>query len=291
MVEYCRIGSDINPKWEDKLLKCLNAQERVSSLAAIDSAISRHQMNSRAFYNDPDVFILRKGNNYLTDSQKRSLYIINLVFGGLVFTSDNIGEYSETEMKLYLSHFPHKPKKINYVEKLDKIYKISFNINDREYMVISNLGEKAKALSLKKGEYIRFLSKDNMDILFVDKEKFITIAPYDTLCFYKMKGAAYELLGGSGHVFSGSEIKNFKVSEDNITLELSQRAILKEVVYIKVPMALENIKVNGLVLKTEEIKGLNIVKYDWDVNGVYFNKDVLRFKNYITEKPDELSVN
>ena len=85
IVEYCRIGSDINPKWEDKLLKFLNAQERVSTLSAIDSTISRRQMNAKAFYNDPDVFILRRDKHNLTDSQKRSLYIINLIFGGLGF--------------------------------------------------------------------------------------------------------------------------------------------------------------------------------------------------------------
>ena len=170
-------------------------------------------------------------------------------------------------MKLYLSHFPHNPKKVNYVEKLDKLYRISFNINDREYIVITNLSKKAVTISLSEGEYIRFLDEDCMDIILKNDDRAVVVEPYDTLCFYKMKDTSYELLGGGGHVFSGSEIKSFEVSGEGIKLELSQRVILKEAVHIKVPKALKGIRINGLELIAHEVKGLNIVKYDWGSKG------------------------
>ena len=52
--------------------------------------------------NDPDVFLLRD-NIKLTSDQRIALAGINALFGSLLMTSDNIGEYSDRK-KAALEH-------------------------------------------------------------------------------------------------------------------------------------------------------------------------------------------
>ena len=52
--------------------------------------------------NDPDVFLLRD-NIKLTSEQRIALAGINALFGSLLMTSDNIGEYSDRK-KAALEH-------------------------------------------------------------------------------------------------------------------------------------------------------------------------------------------
>ena len=103
--DFCRIGPDVHLGWEMPLLKWLGSREGVSTFGAIKNTIHRRQLNKRAFYNDPDVSILRHQNNQLTAEQRYALFFINQLFGSLQFVSDNIGQYNAQTMHLYLSQF------------------------------------------------------------------------------------------------------------------------------------------------------------------------------------------
>lgn len=178
LTDYCRIGSDVSLSWEDKILSSLHYRERVSTINCIESTIGRRHLNNHAFLNDPDVFIIRSKNNKLTKNQRYTLLLINLIFGGLVFTSDNISEYSEEEMKLYKSIFPIREKTIVDVSFSD-VVRINFMIDSNEYLVLSNLKSNNLDTSIETGSY--FARGKGL----IDKNTIITLAPYESICLIK----------------------------------------------------------------------------------------------------------
>ena len=98
--EYCRIGPDVSLDWNDKSYMQLLHRERPSTRNTILNSVFRRHLNGRAFINDPDVFLLRYHNIAMTDAQKKCLAEINALTGGVLFTSDNLGEYGDTQKKI-----------------------------------------------------------------------------------------------------------------------------------------------------------------------------------------------
>jgi len=259
LVDYCRIGADIGLQWEKEWLPNLTkVREIVSTENTLLNTIGRRHFNGNAFFNDPDVFILRKQNNKLTTEQKFTIFLINLIFGGLVFTSDNIEEYSEDEMHTYLSLFPMKDKKIKQVDIINNnLYKIMFEIEDRNYIAFANLGNKEIKAGLDVGKYF-----SNKTCEIVDEKNDIVLPPYTSICVLKIdEKKSIELLGGKGHIFSGSEIDTFKIKWlGSISLEYNPKSINRDTIYIKIPTDKEGYKVNGEFIKAEKINGINIIK-------------------------------
>lgn len=178
LTDYCRIGSDISLAWEDKILNRLHYRERVSTINAISSTIGRRHLNGHAFLNDPDVFIIRSTNNKLSKKQRYTLLLLNLIFGGIVFTSDNISEYSKEEMELYKSIFPIKEKIIKEVY-FSEVVRINFSIDNNEYLVLSNL--KDNKISSKIDEESYFSKEKGL----IRKNGIINLEPYESICLIK----------------------------------------------------------------------------------------------------------
>lgn len=99
-VDYCRIGPDVGLDWDGSPREKLLHRERVSTKNTIGNTIYRRQLNGRAFWNDPDVYLLRDDNIKLSPKQRLLLAQINGLFGGLLFTSDDIGQYDQEKIKL-----------------------------------------------------------------------------------------------------------------------------------------------------------------------------------------------
>ena len=95
--DYCRIGADISLDW--KLTRFI--RECVSTHHAVNNTIFRRGLDGRAFGNDPDVFLLRDNNIKMTAAQRELLTKINSLFGSLVFTSDNVGDYGERQRQIF----------------------------------------------------------------------------------------------------------------------------------------------------------------------------------------------
>ena len=100
VVDYCRIGCDVGLSWNDNKLMQLTHRERVSTKNSMLNTVFRRQLNGRAFLNDPDVFLLRDDNITLTSIQKQALAIVNDLFGSVYFTSDDVQDYNEKQMKI-----------------------------------------------------------------------------------------------------------------------------------------------------------------------------------------------
>ena len=101
LADYCRIGCDVGPDWDDTVMMRWIHRERVSTKNSIDDTVCRRHLNGRAFMNDPDVFFLRDENCKLTDVQKETLYTANAKYGGILLTSDDLNNWDEKKRSLY----------------------------------------------------------------------------------------------------------------------------------------------------------------------------------------------
>ena len=160
LVDYCRIGGDVALKWEDRLLKFMRYRERVDTLHSLTSTIGRRHLNGNAFINDPDVFILRDENTSLTADEKISLFILNNIYGGLIFTSDDVSTYSRETMRLYRSMFPLREKNIHSSREDSGLHTVHFSIGSLSYLAYSNLSESVRSFNLEKGVFFRCCSRD-----------------------------------------------------------------------------------------------------------------------------------
>ena len=101
MVDYCRIGCDMTLNWlGDKIMRPLH-REVPSTRNTLLNTVYRRHLDGRAWRNDPDVFLLRDDNMKLSAAQRETLATVNALFGGVLFTSDNVGAYDAGKRAVY----------------------------------------------------------------------------------------------------------------------------------------------------------------------------------------------
>jgi len=254
VVDYCRIGCDIALKWEDKLLKnVLRYRERVSTRSALDSAIGRRHLNYRAFINDPDVYLLRTSNIDLNADQKKTLFIINLIFGGLLFTSDNINEYSPEIMQLYLSQFPLRERTVLSVVESDDTFTIAFSSSSTHYLACSNFSDTPRRVDLPQGDYFGEgrVARGSL-----------TLAPFQTRCLRKLTADRVEVVCSGAHIFPGMDVDELAVDSESMTLTVDQTdtgRATRGAIYISIPVSFSSFTVNGNAHKVQLIDGCPFV--------------------------------
>ena len=103
---YLRIGPDVSLIFDDVWFMKFFHRERISTKVTLQNTIYRSIFGRSLFLNDPDVFLLRDNNISLTKEQKEALATINALFGNVLMTSDNPGDYDE-ERKSILTNILH----------------------------------------------------------------------------------------------------------------------------------------------------------------------------------------
>lgn len=229
--EYCRIGPDIHLSWDFTTLRWIRARERPSVLNAIHNAVGRRQLSGKWFWNDPDVFILRKNKNILNFQEKYSLLLANLLFGHLLFTSDNIGEYDAQTLWWYKSIFPLMPVKDAQVSYHDGFYTIHFRIKERIFLCLINTGDSVKRYKLPDNLYY-----DNVEEKLIKGNKQIELQGHASKCLLLVGHTPFAIAGSKGHFFAGTEIDSIFLSGNKIELEWAEGLIQDVKVYIKVPL-------------------------------------------------------
>ena len=240
-VDYCRIGSDVGLFWEDRRLARMGYRERVSTYNSLTSTIGRRHLNGHVFLNDPDVFILREKKQRMSLPQRKTLFLLNLIFGGLVFTSDNLAEYGEEEKRTYRSQFPVKPKTVHGVTRMGNVRRVDFQIEEKRYVAFSNLGSRRENFSLESGVYFE------KGMRWIEGGKEFPLGPYASVCFLKAPEGEWGIAGSDGHIFPGSEVDIFHAEEGEVTLGWHRHALLPEKVYLKIPDDRTECNVNGKV--------------------------------------------
>jgi len=255
-VDYCRIGADVAPYWEDKKLKALNYRERVSTICSLHSTLARFRLNSKVFLNDPDVFIIREENNKLDEYQKYTLFLLNNLLGDLVFMSDNIANYGDKEMQLFKSMFPKISPNINYITKDSDTYTISFNTGEQKYFVLSNLTAETRQLRLPEGIY--FNSREKL----IQGNTPIQLLPYESKCYYKVeKNSFYPVIGTTGYVFPGSEIESVILKGDNLDINFKKDFINNDLIYFDKSSPYRYASINGKRYDIIETDGYKFIEY------------------------------
>ncbi|MFN0200223.1 MAG: hypothetical protein ACKVTZ_01810, partial [Bacteroidia bacterium] len=193
--DFCRIGPDVSLTWNFPLTKFTHHRESISTEIALQNSLNRFPLNGHGFLNDPDVFILRDKNTKLTYHQKRTLFIWNQIFGNLLFTSDDISEYNDSTMQIYLSQFPVLPKEILKTYKFNDDYIIEFKIYDKKYTCITNFSP-----NVKKADWGRTTD----------------VQPYETILLGE-NGKTEDLVHDT-HIFPASNCKSIDIQGNNISI-------------------------------------------------------------------------
>lgn len=139
-VEYMRIGADMALDWSHTFIRKNMHREDVSTPNAIHNSIYRRCFNNRAFLCDPDVFLLRRTNIKFTVEQQKLLAKFIKLFGGVLFMSDNLGDYNADQMATFNDVMTDNAEIIAINEVNDKVFidyiqdgkpdVLKFNVND-----------------------------------------------------------------------------------------------------------------------------------------------------------------
>ncbi|KAI9320476.1 glycoside hydrolase superfamily [Dichotomocladium elegans] len=291
-VDYCRVGSDVAPWWEDAKLKYLHVRERVSTANSLTSTLHRWPMSDRMFGNDPDVIILRGHKNRLNPEERYTLSVLNNVLGALVFTSDNVSEYGKDEHLLYRATFPKVVASVSAVTEIaPAVYEVCFSFGGREYSVFANLSRLDKTVTLPTKPQLLFATDNEMHMtrrpssflnllrqrhapLFCAPGTKIVLKSHETKTFVHLfpaiqdsQGVAF--LGSTSHIVPGAEIAHLRLSPDNtacahVELMFHKDNARKHQVYLGIgPYLFANksavphhpaCKVNGVAPKFETFK-------------------------------------
>ncbi len=142
VVDFCRIGCDVGLDWNDKIYMRFFHRERISTYHAIGSTIGRRHLDGRAFTNDPDVFLLRDTNISLSLSQKKTLAMTNRLFGSLLFTSDDLSQYTMSQKELYRWVMDSQKPIVTSLESKQGVLSIDTLSNGKYLMNLSSKNKK-----------------------------------------------------------------------------------------------------------------------------------------------------
>lgn len=269
-VDYCRIGPDVGPEWRTTVTRGTHLREGISTLTALENAIGRRQLSGRAFLNDPDVFILRElsfdrdppdlftriqelrhgRRRPLSAGERHTLLLLNHVLGELVFTSDDLDEYDERELELYLSSFPPRRKQDLRVRLMGPAptfggaggaYELRFRIGPLRYTVLANLADTPERTVLASNAFARGAG-DRGRFLSAGQE--LPLPPHASVCLLEDGGGEVELVGSEGSLLPGADLEELTVHGDEITLRRSAKARGAGRVFIRVPRGLPGYRVN-----------------------------------------------
>ncbi|MBX7241542.1 MAG: alpha-galactosidase [Bacteroidia bacterium] len=287
-VDYCRIGPDVGLVWNNNLIdKIARFRETISCKRSVINALNRYQTNGYGYLNDPDVYNLRGNDNRLTPEQKKIIFTINQISGGLILTSDNPAEYSPEQKNQFLSQFPvleksgiefqrfetsldnthsdriwEKPSgAANTHVKKEGVYGVAFTSGEYQYYYLFNLGDEKARVRFPYDDYV-WMHPDSGYPLLYKKNDFISLSSFQSVLLKHIPAnAEYSVVTDNLHLFPGSEIQSIKTENYHIQLTFHpQNKIKSGIIWIQVP-ELQAISINKTLCFPEEREGRFWVKY------------------------------
>ncbi len=273
-VDYCRIGGDISPGWEDRRLSLIRYRERVSTVDSLKNTIGRRQLDRTLFLNDPDVIMLRSEQTSMSTEQRYTLLLVNNLFGSLIFTSDDIDSYDEQTLSLYESLFPLRTKHISSSETADGVTVTRFSIGERAYLAVINLTSKRRTWVIPEvpGAVLFTSGLQGERPLTVSSGESVTLPPHTSRCMLIPDTADWGVLGTTDRLFPGSEIHClYAVQEsDGVTVnlygELESRVPGLGSLYVRLPRAYRHeqaeVFLHGSRAERCLVGGIEAVRFD-----------------------------
>ena len=137
VVDYCRIGCDMTLNWlGDAYMRPLH-REVPSTRNTLLNTVYRRHLDGRAWRNDPDVFLLRDDNMKMSEKQRETLAAVDALFGGVLFTSDNVGAYDAEKRAVY-----------ERIEKLDRSCVTKIKSTPSKLTIVYREGRKKSRLTV-----------------------------------------------------------------------------------------------------------------------------------------------
>lgn len=256
-VDYCRVGADVAPYWEDNKLKAAGYRERVSTRGALSSIINRSSLNNRFFMNDPDVFFLRDSNIKLNSRQKYTLFFLNNLLGSLIFFSDDIEEYSKEKIHELKSIFPPLKPCLCDVNMDGETCRVQFSIGERKYISFSNLSGEGVCVKLDDGMYYYKEGKT------VKGPCGICLLPYETKCLLRiLDDAPGGFIGSDGYIFPSAEIENIKLDGSTVSISYKEGFINQGRAYFIAGDGVNEMIVNGKCCPSYMENGIKMISYE-----------------------------
>jgi alpha-galactosidase len=269
LVDYCRIGPDVGLTWEMKSAEMIHLRERISTHNALRNTLARYHLSGRVFANDPDVFLLRSTNNQLSAAERDLGFVLNMLLGDLVFTSDHIGEYDPATLRRFRSAFPNLPKVIQAIlpgyghNHPPDTYVIAFMIAGRRYRALVNLSEKEWRFHFPRDHHSpsgELWWQCGQGFRFMDAESVVEVAAHSCELFLH---CAYELpciLGSDLHLFPGAEVMELSLDHERLTLRLLPGALETGELWVGLPGGIVNIEWEGRHYPIERLHDRNMVR-------------------------------
>ena len=140
--DYMRIGPDVSLSFDDAFYMKFFHRERPSTKITVQNTIYRSFMDGRFFGNDPDVFLLRDDNIKLSRKTRSALLTINALFGSVLMTSDNVGEYDEEKKKqLERAFLLFREAKVLSFERKGRKIKVRYALRGEEHSFLYDTGK------------------------------------------------------------------------------------------------------------------------------------------------------
>jgi hypothetical protein len=166
--------------------------------------------------------------------------LANILFGHLLFTSDNIAEYDTETLQLYKSVFPLMKIEDVLVQQDDDFYKINFRIGNNYYIALMNLSDSLKMYKLPDGWYF-----DNRKQEWINGGKMTEVPKHASRCLLQVGVTPFVLAGTKGHFFSGTEVKNVYLSSNKVEVEWEETILNETTAFFRVPLDYKIESVNG----------------------------------------------
>jgi len=208
----------------------------------------------------------------LTGAEKYTLFLLNNIFGTLVFTSDDINEYTDDTRALYLSSFPLREKRSVRVEligpapafgEVGGCYEIRFHIGTFRYLVYANLANESVSIVLPSAGFSR---NERGEGQFHARGDAVTIEMHTSLCLLEESAGDVVLLGTESHLFPASDIVAWSWDGgDGVAIVRDERARGTGKILIKVPPEKPGLKVQGRFVPAGSFLGRkNVVVINWE---------------------------
>lgn len=254
-VDYCRVGADITETWDIHTLRLLRCRERLSTVNAIRSMATRAPLSGRFFLNDPDVFMLRDESNKLSQDQRLTLLLAQLLFGHMLITSDDLRHYSPQQMTLLKSLFPLRSNQVDSYHQDQERIEVHLRIQGHAYFAVLNLSAKPISLSLPAGQSFSESSRQD----FVQGPARPTLRAYQSRLFLCHRAQGLQVLESNGHFFPGAQLDRMELTEHRLELSLNPQAPRSGWLRVGLPESLEALEVCGQRRLPERWQGFSSV--------------------------------
>ena len=221
--EYCRVGADVAPYWQDSKFVHLHYRERVATENGLTSALHLSWLNGRFFLNDPDVFILRRGTRLLP-AQRLTLFLLTYLCGGVFSFSDPPALLGEEERSLLWRAFPAvMPEVTDYTHDGD-LHELRLAHEGDRFLALANLGGKPLTWTAPL-DFEGILLFDQMaGEIVADGTALPTLAlaPYETRLLKLSRPGPTQVLGTTLHLLGGrADVAEVRITKDGPEVSLA----------------------------------------------------------------------